>query len=142
MFAEIKTDGMNGKKEFNLTSKKGLDDITDDSVKVFYNQYVSILKNIFNLTNKQSLVLAEILYQNYLFKDLVIDDELRWRAVFDSQNRKQMQENIDFYGSNFSNCLTDLRKKNILKGQMVDKNLVVFPENNAFSLIFNFSIEE
>lgn len=133
---------MEGKKEFKLVSKITLDHITEDPVKVFYEQYVSILKNIFSLTNKQAMVLAEILYQNWLFKEVINDTELRWRAVFDSQNRKQMQENIDFYGSNFSNCLTDLRKKNILKGQMVDDNLVVFPKGNEFKLLFSFKIVE
>lgn len=133
---------MEGKKEFKLVSKITLDHITEDPVKVFYEQYVSILKNIFSLTNKQAMVLAEILYQNWLFKEVINDKELRWRAVFDSQNRKQMQENIDFYGSNFSNCLTDLRKKNILKGQMVDDNLVVFPKGNEFKLLFSFKIVE
>lgn len=136
---------MEGNKVFNIRSKITKDSLTEDPVKIFYNQYVSIIKQIIGITNKQSEVLSELLYQNYLLKDKINDSDFRWRAVFDSQNRKVMQSNIEVPEKNFSNCLTDLRKKNILKGHQIIDNLVVYPkikeDAGAFVLAFKFTID-
>jgi hypothetical protein len=135
---------MEGSKVFDITSKVTPNTMyADDSAKVFYNQYSGILKSIYSLTNKQTLVVAELLYQNYLLKDKILDDELRWEAVFSKATRKDMQRNLNMTenSSNFGNNITDLRKKDILRGIRIIPQLVVYPNpEGRFSLTFNFQL--
>lgn len=134
-----------GKKQFELVSKISVHTPTDDPIKLFYLQYVAIIGQLYNLSKMQSETLAEILYQNYKFKDIVVEDKYRWITVFDVENRRVMQDNMGIGDRNFGNFLTALRKRNILKGIEVDSNFVVYPKLDAegnvlFNLSFNFKI--
>lgn len=133
-----------GKKEFILNSKISIHTVTDDPVKLFYIQYVTIIAQLFSLSTKPAETLAEILYQNYKFRNIVTETKYRWITVFDVENRKVMQENLGIEDKNFSNFLTALRKKDILRGIEVADKFVVYPDIKddkvIFELKFNFSI--
>lgn len=133
-----------GKKEFVLNSKISIHTVTDDPVKLFYIQYVTIIAQLFSLSAKPAETLAEILYQNYRFRNIVTETKYRWITVFDVENRKVMQENLGIEDKNFSNFLTALRKKDVLKGIEVNDKFVVYPDIEEdvvkFELKFNFSI--
>jgi hypothetical protein len=137
------TDIKKGVKVFPIKSFIDIKtDYADTNAKVFYNQYTTILQHMLGLTNKQALVFAEILYQNYLFLDKVQDKSLRWDAVFSKGNRVVMMGNVGMHTPAFGNNITDLRKKGLLLGIRIPDNLIVYPENNRFQLVFNFKIGE
>ena len=135
-----------GIKEFALKSKVSIHTVTDDPVKLFYIQYVTIIAQLFGLSSKPAETLAEVLYQNYKFRNIVTEAKYRWITVFDVENRRVMQDNLGIGDRNFSNFLTVLRKKDILKGIEVAERFVVYPlveENEvSFKLSFNFNISK
>lgn len=134
---------MLGKKEYKIPVKVDLQDEEDNPVKKLYTAFSLLVASMFQLRKKECAVLSEILYQNYRFKDIINDDKLRWNAVMDSENRKLMQENINTNRQTFSNCLTELRKKDLLKGNRVIKNLVAYPdESGKLEIVFKFEIQK
>lgn len=134
-----------GIKEFALTSEITVNTPTDDPIKLFYIQYVTIISQLFKLSGKQAETLAEILFQNYRFRNIVTETKYRWITVFDVENRRVMQDNIGIGDRNFCNFLTALRKKNILRGIEIDERFIVYPNVTEegvveFDLRFKFNI--
>mgnify|MGYP001074391566 CR=1 FL=1 len=133
---------MLGKKEFNIPVTVGIHDEEDNPIKQLYNGYVLLVSSMFKLTPKQATILAELLFQNYMLLDRVQDEKLRWNVIMDSDNRRHMMERIKVGRQTFLNSITELRKKDILKGNRVIPNLIVYPENGLLQIHFNFKVEK
>lgn len=108
----------------------------------FFRQYVEILKPILKLRNREADVLAELLFESYKRKDINSLSD-RFRLVFDYDVKLEMQERIKMESAQFSNCLTTLRKKNIIgKGNVINPGYLLNPDGESISFTFKFIFKD
>lgn len=104
----------------------------------FFRQYVEILKPICKLRDREADVLAELLYQAYIRKDInnLID---RFKLVFDYDTKIKMQDDIGMSTAVFRNCITQLRKKKIIgKNNVINLFYLINPDDDIVSIKYNF----
>lgn len=92
------------------------------------------------LVNSQLDVLAELLYFNYVYKN--IDKVIRCKILFDYETKNKMKEYLGMGNQSFDNVLTALRKKNIITSRGLVSDFGIDPDNKDINLIFNFKIND
>lgn len=113
------------------------------NVKYFYKVLLTMMSKfppIKGLMPKEVEVLAEIMLQNYIFKD--IDKQKRHIMIFSTENRGIMQKDLDMKFGSFNDYLSRLRKKGIITQ---DNKLMPFlditPKDN-YEFTLKFDIRE
>ena len=107
----------------------------------FYRQYIEILQPMLKLRKREADVFAELLYHNYLKRDIK-DAEDRFKLVFDISTRNKISEKLDISNAVIQQALGGLRKKNVIKGITIRETFAVEPENGVFSLHFKFVVKD
>ena len=104
----------------------------------FFDQILELFSSfnpIKKLRKGERLVLAEIMYQNYVYRD--IDSSIRRNTVFSKETREQMCTNLELPRSGFNNVTASLRRNGILdKNNNLIQPLHIYPENK-----FTFKVE-
>lgn len=114
---------------------------------IFYIGYCFILKSLLDLTKRDAEVLANIMYHNYLYKDNMQVEEMRWFFIFSKSVRERMRSFVNMSYNNFNNSLTNLRIKKILVSfpdssiERIKSEFIVFPLDNKASITINFNID-
>jgi hypothetical protein len=102
-----------------------------------FRYYIGIMNPFLKLSNREAETLSQLLNLNYQYKSY--SDPVKWKLVFDKENRKKIYTDMGISVHQFNNILTALRKKNIiLEGNILTKKLLVYPDNG---LNINFQIE-
>ena len=115
--------------------------ITTDKRK-FFRQYVEVLKPICNVRDREADVLAQLLYQSYLRKD-INNLKDRFKLVFDYDTKIKIQEDTNMTTAVFRNCISQLRKKGIIgKDNVILSQYLINPDDKTFSVKYNFIIKE
>ena len=120
--------------------------------KKFYRQYIELLQPMLKLRKREADVFAELLYHNYLRRDITKKED-RFRLVFDISTRNQIGESLgkrDNEGnlieplSNavIQQALGGLRKKNCIKGIEIRDFFTIMPKEGVFELTFKFVVNE
>lgn len=125
------------KKEFNF---KG-------DGKGFFGLYIHLLsasKPINGLRRQDKDVLITVMHNNDVlskdFKDP--EDPKKWNALFSYENRLKMIDECHISEAGFANCLTSLRKVNLLDpDNRLHPALRVYPDKSN-SIVFNFSLKD
>jgi hypothetical protein len=123
----------------------------------FFRKYVDLIQTMmgksYQLRKREADVLSELLYFNYIKKDIK-DLEDRSRIIFDISTRKLMQQNLgkrsrkgDKVVEPLSNAviqqaLGGLRKKGYIKGITIASFLMAEPVDSKFKLSFMFKVDE
>lgn len=111
--------------------------------KRLFRQVLEIIRSIpplDKLRTRELDVLSILMYYNYKFAN--IDDELRWRIIYDSSTKKEMQKEIGVTEDIFNNNLSLIRKTGLIdKDGKLTKALQVIP-GKTYKLEFNFNIVE
>lgn len=106
--------------------------------KKFFRQYVETLQPVLKLRAKEADVLSSLLYQSYLRKDINNLTD-RFKLVFDYDTRIKIQEDLKMSTPVFRNCLSRLRRKNIIiKQNVIEPRYLVNPEEDTFSIKYTF----
>lgn len=107
--------------------------------KKFFRQYVEILKPVCKLRDREADVLAALLYQSYIRRDINNLIE-RFKLVFDYDTKITILDDIKMDMAQFRNCLTELRKKQIIgKANVIGPGFLVNPpDDNIFSVKYSF----
>ena len=106
----------------------------------FFKQYIRLLNPLLNLRGKAQDVLAQIMYHDYLYRNL--DEETRVMKVFHKTTTAKMKTSLGMKGPSFHNNLGELREKGMLdKDNSLKHPLVknVRPEEK-FDLLFSFKV--
>jgi hypothetical protein len=119
-------------KEISIRSK---------DIKEFYIQYLELVKPIFNLSKTERHVVSLILYYSYIYRNIE-DITHRMTVVFSTSCRADIREELDLSKEYFNNLIFRLRKKGILKGNLINKNLYIELNGKNFELNFNFYVAE
>lgn len=110
------------------------------TTKKYFRLHLELIRSIpplDGLRYKELDVLAELLYWNYMFKDVSKDE--RWKLIFNYDTKLKMRESIFMEADQFNNCLTSLRKKGIIKGKSVISDFGVDPDNPFIKIDFKIS---
>ena len=107
----------------------------------FYRQYIEILQPILKLRKREADVFAELLYHNYLKRD-VKNSEDRFKLVFDISTRNKISEKLNISNAVIQQALGGLRKKNVIKGITLRETFAVEPSNGVFNLNFKFVVQD
>lgn len=116
------------------------------SIDNFFIQLVELMSSfapIKNLKGKEKMVLAEILYQNYTYKEF--NERERNILIFSPENRKEMQRRLNISEDYFNNQLTKLRKNGALglHNKLPKFLSAILPnERFEFTVIFNLIKDE
>lgn len=109
--------------------------------KKFFKQYLNIIRPLLvpRLSNGELNILSELLYLNYLHKD--VSPGIRGKLIFDYDNKIAIVDSLDSSLSTVNNAITSLRKKGYIAGRELKKDIIVLP-NESFKLGFNFTIKD
>lgn len=110
----------------------------------FYIQVVELLSSfapINKLFPKERKIVAELMYQNYLYRN--IPEQQRWIILFSAENRKFMQEKLNISESALNVYFSSMRKAKILTD---DNKLSLFLTkilpNKEYEFTILFTINE
>jgi hypothetical protein len=110
----------------------------------FFQQLIELLSNfvpIKKLSKRQKDVLAEILYQNYRFKDH--NENERRILVFSKDIRREMSKKIGISNDNLYTQLNFLRRAGVLdKDNRLPKFLSYILPNDKFEFTIYFNLVE
>jgi hypothetical protein len=120
--------------------------------RTFYRRYLELLQPMLKLRKREADVLAELLYHNYLKRDIA-NEEDRAELVFHISTRRKISKYLgkrDKEGnvieplSNpvIQQALGGLRKKGLISGIKFRNFVLVEPEDGVFSLTFRFVVKE
>jgi len=119
----------------------------------FYRQYIELLQPLLQLRKREADVFAELLYHNYLKRDIK-NPEDRFKLVFDISTRNKIGEALGqrdkktgeliepLSNAVIQQALGGLRKKNCIKGITIRDTFTIEPEEGVFNLTFKFVVNE
>ena len=109
----------------------------------FFREWLEMMKQappLNKLRNKELDVLSQIMFSNDMEKEIV-NPEKRAKIIFDYSNKQQMMTAIGMNNNSFANCITRLRKLNLLrKGNLLHKSLDIHP-NPEYEVLFSFQLD-
>ncbi len=109
--------------------------------KEFFRYYIELIKPFLNkITNKEADILAELIYQNYLKKDIKNKID-RFKLILESSNRRKIENNLNISSSAFRNGLNSLKNRKILDDNNLIKDIFLIEPTDTFELTFNFKIK-
>jgi len=109
--------------------------------RTFYRRYLELLQPMLRLRKREADVLAELLYHNYLKKEITDEDD-RAELVFHVSTRKKIQEYLKVSSPVIQQALGGLRKKELIAGIKLRNFILVEPQDGVFSLTFNFVVTQ
>lgn len=109
-----------------------------NSEQKLFRAYVELLQPIFKLRNREADVFAQLLYFNYLKRDIKnIND--RFELILSPKNKKQILENLNIGDNILQNMLSSLRKKGLLVNNIIPTKYLQYISEDGLSLIFKLT---
>lgn len=108
--------------------------------RTFFRQYVELLQPLLKIRNREADVFGELLYHTYLKKSISNKTD-KFKLVFDSDTRIEIEKKLDISAAVLRNALTQLRDKNLIVNNQIPDLFLVDPESE-FSLTFKFNIQD
>lgn len=115
------------------------------NVKNFFKHWLVLTKPLHKLNNQEISVLHLLIYYYFDFKKEISNDALAWKLTFDYDNKLKIKEELGIkVDQSLSNILYSLRKKNIIKDNVVSKSFIpnIDLNTNTFTLSYKFEINE
>ena len=111
-------------------------------LKGLFLRWLELTVMFHKLTEKERKVLALLLYYHFILKKDITNPKILWKMVFDYDTKMKIKEELDMKDASFQNLLTALRKKNIIKDNMIVPTYIPDLEANAtgFKIIYNLNI--
>jgi hypothetical protein len=122
------------------------------NARTFYRRYLALLQPMIKLRKREADVLAELMYFNYMKRDVVNDTD-RFTLIFDISTRRKIGDYLGEHDKNtgelikplsnpvIQQALTGLRKKGLISGIRLKNFFLIEPQEGEFSLTFKFIVE-
>ena len=115
-------------------------EINSKNPKLFFKQYLQLINPLFNLSEREMSIVALIMYYSHVYRKIE-DLDNRMTVVFSTSCRADIREELDLSKMYFNNLIFRLRRKGVLEGNLVNRNLYIeIGDNNNYNLNFNFTI--
>lgn len=112
------------------------------TLKDLFSAYLTILKPLNKLRDKEINLMSYLLYQNELEKENMSKEADRWNKILGTDGRVKIMQDLNMSQYNLNNYLTSLRKKNAVSNNKVSKYYIpkIDKDTKNFQIIFNFNI--
>lgn len=113
-------------------------------LKGLFYRWLDITITFHRLTDKERSVLALLLFYHYTIKREVTNNKILWKMVFDYDTKMKIKEELGLKDASFQNLLTALRRKGVIKDNVIIPTYIPDLEDNAkeFKIVFNLRIVE
>ena len=111
-------------------------------LKGLFLRWLELTVMFHKLTEKERQVLALLLYYHFILKKDITNPKILWKMVFDYDTKMKIKEELGLKDASFQNLLTALRKKNIIKDNMIVPTYIPDLDERAtnFKIIYNLNI--
>ena len=106
-----------------------------------FKAFVTTMQPVLNLRDREADVFAQLLYYNFLKKDIKNLKD-RFELVFSTKTKKLIMQNLNIKDSILQNTLSILRKKNLIINNEIPLKFHIYPTDNKIELTFNFKLKE
>ena len=106
----------------------------NSSLLKLYSFYVDIINPLIKLTKQERSILSTMLLIHYQNKHNPDVNEL----ILSKQTRKTIRNYLNISEASFNNSIQSLKEKECLKNNKLNKNLIIYPEDNK--LMINYTI--
>jgi len=112
------------------------------SLKQLFSVWLEITSSFHKLRKQEKKVLSLFLYHYFKLKQEITNDTILWKVLFDYDKKEEIKKELNMPDQSFRNILTSLRKKNVIKDEMISNIYIPTLENKSknFKVIFNFNI--
>ena len=110
----------------------------------FFLIWLTILQPFIKLTNKETELLAKLLYHRYLISKEVKNKEMLDELLFSKIIRKKIMIELNIKEYAFNNTLSFLRNKNMIINNSINKKVipVITEPFDNFKLVYNIDIKK
>lgn len=99
-----------------------------DDLFLLIRTYVKFVSKMYvDLSNRQIDVVTAFLYLDNKYRDIIIDEDLRWETITSTSERERIVGILNIRSSNLNNIMSNLRKKNVLIGNKIIEDFRVYP---------------
>jgi len=105
-----------------------------------FKGFVTTMQPVLNLRDREADVFAQLLYYNYLKRDIKNLKD-RFELVFSSKTKKLIMQNLDIKDSILQNTLSILRKKNLIINNEIPLKYHIYLTDGKIELTFKFNIK-
>lgn len=112
-------------------------------VKGLMRYWLDFTEPFHKLTHQQKSILSLLLYYYFEYKKEISNEALVWKMVFDYDTKAKIKEELkDMPDYTLQNNLTALRKKNIIKNNIINKAYVPNYDmsKEKYAIILNFKV--
>jgi hypothetical protein len=108
------------------------------------NKWIEYTYPFHKLPIFEQKVIAGLLIQYFKYKEKIEDDSIVWKMVFDYSTKCEIRDKLQMKEANMNNILTSLRKKKILKNNMLIKSFIpnIDIDTKEFKLVYNFKVKD
>lgn len=113
-------------------------------LKNLFLRWLELTVMFHKLTKKERQVLALLLYYHFTLKKDITNPKILWKLVFDYDTKMKIKEELNMKDASFQNCLTALRKKNVIKDNMIVPTYIPELEvsSKSFKIVYNLNITD
>lgn len=112
--------------------------------KEIFFKWVEFTKPFHGLRNQLQSVLALLLYHHYNLSQIINNDKILWKQVFDYDTKVMLMNELDIKPQTLENLFTELRKKGVIVDNTIPTEYI--PEINKdtkyFTIRINFKIDD
>lgn len=106
-----------------------------------YKGYIELIRPFLpKITNQEADVLGELIKQ-YNLKHNIVNNSDRFKLIFESSNRRKMEESLNMTSASFRNIIHYLKKKGLITEDNELREIFLIEFENEFKLSFNFLFE-
>lgn len=111
--------------------------------KDFFYKWIELTQPFHKLNNRQSRILALLLYHHNRLSYEITNPKILWKIVFDYDTKLLIAEELNIQTHSLENLLSQLRKKNIIVDNKITPYFIpnISKDAKNFKLIFNFNIK-
>jgi hypothetical protein len=112
------------------------------TLKNLFVRWLDITSTFHKLTKQERSVLALLLYHHYKFNKEITNPTILWKMVFDYNTKMQIKEELNMKDNLLQNILSALRRKNVIKDNVIVGTYIPRLERTAksFRIVFNLNI--
>lgn len=112
--------------------------------KEIFFKWVEFTKPFHGLRTQLQSVLALLLYHHYNLSQIINNDKILWKQVFDYDTKVALMNELDVKPQTLENLFTELRKRGVIVNNTIPTEYIpeINKETKYFTIRINFKIDD
>lgn len=109
----------------------------------FFLYWFQFLKPISNLTNRETEIVAALVFKRYELSKVIQDEDILNRVLMSDTTKKEIREECDITQPHFQVIISKLKKNNIIKDNKINPRYLpdIKEDTKSFKMLFLFDFE-